>query len=51
MRSGLSDKHIHPLLLRAPAAKSVHHAYVGVLLEHMLSMAELCMLMPITIWN
>ena len=45
MRSVLSDKRIRPLLLRAPAAKSVHHAYAGGLLEHMLSVAELCMLM------
>lgn len=45
MRSVLSDKRIRPLLLKAPAAKSVHHAYAGGLLEHMLSVAELCMLM------
>ena len=45
MRSVLSDRRIRPLLLRAPAAKSVHHAYAGGLLEHMLSVAELCMLM------
>ena len=45
MRSVLSDKRIRPLLLRAPAAKSVHHAYAGGLLEHMLSVGQLCMLM------
>ncbi|WP_346665198.1 HD domain-containing protein [uncultured Mailhella sp.] len=45
LRSVLSDKRIRPLLLRAPAAKSVHHAYAGGLLEHMLSVAEVCMLM------
>ena len=45
MHSVLSDKRIRPLLLRAPAAKSVHHAYAGGLLEHMLSVAEICMLM------
>ena len=45
MRSVLSDKRIRPLLLKAPAAKSVHHAYAGGLLEHMLSVARLCMLM------
>lgn len=45
MRSVLTDKRIRPLLLKAPAAKSVHHAYAGGLLEHMLSVAELCMLM------
>ena len=45
MRSVLSDKRIRAQLLKAPAAKSVHHAYAGGLLEHMLSVAELCMLM------
>ena len=45
MRSVLSDKRIRPLLLKAPAAKSVHHAYAGGLLEHMLSVAQVCMLM------
>lgn len=45
MRSVLSDKRIRPLLLKAPAAKSVHHAYAGGLLEHMLSVARLCMRM------
>lgn len=45
MRMVLSDKNIRPRLLVAPAAKSVHHAYAGGLLEHMLSVAKLCMLM------
>ena len=45
MHSVLSDKRIRSLLLKAPAAKSVHHAYAGGLLEHMLSVAEICMLM------
>lgn len=45
MRAVLSDARIRPLLLKAPAAKSVHHAYAGGLLEHMLSVAELCMRM------
>lgn len=45
LRSVLSDSHIRPLLLRAPAAKSVHHAYAGGLLEHLLSVAGLCMRM------
>ncbi|HJD96960.1 3'-5' exoribonuclease YhaM family protein [Mailhella massiliensis] len=45
MRSVLSDKNIRARLLTAPAAKSVHHAYAGGLLEHMLSVARLCMLM------
>ncbi|MBR3880127.1 MAG: HD domain-containing protein [Mailhella sp.] len=43
VRSVLSDKRIRPLLLRAPAAKSMHHAYAGGLLEHLLSVAGLCM--------
>jgi len=34
---------IHPRLLTAPAAKSVHHAYVGGLLEHTLSVAGLAL--------
>lgn len=45
LRMVLSDKNIRPRLLVAPAAKSVHHAYAGGLLEHMLSVAKLCMLM------
>ena len=45
MRSVLSDRNIRARLLTAPAAKSVHHAYAGGLLEHMLSVAQLCMLM------
>ncbi len=45
LRSVLSDKRIRPLLLQAPAAQSVHHAYAGGLLEHMLSVADMCMLM------
>ena len=45
VRSVLNDKRIRPLLLRAPAAKSMHHAYAGGLLEHVLSVAGLCMRM------
>ncbi len=45
LRSVLGDKRIRPLLLQASAARCVHHAYAGGLLEHMLSVAELCMLM------
>ena len=44
MRSVLSDRNIRARLLTAPAAKSVHRAYAGGLLEHMLSVAQLCML-------
>lgn len=39
----LGDPSIRPRLLIAPAAKSVHHAYVGGLLEHILSVAGLSM--------
>jgi len=39
--SVLRHTDIRPRLLTAPAAKSVHHAYVGGLLEHMLSVAGL----------
>lgn len=41
----LSDADIRPRLLAAPAAKGVHHAWVGGLLEHTLSVARLCLLM------
>ena len=39
----LKDPEIRALLLLAPAAKSVHHAYLGGLLEHMLSVTGLCL--------
>ncbi|MBQ8664382.1 MAG: HDIG domain-containing protein, partial [Mailhella sp.] len=45
VRSVLNDRRLRPLLLRAPAAKSMHHAYAGGLLEHLLSVAGLCMRM------
>ena len=45
VRSVFTDKRIRPLLMKAPAAKSVHHAYAGGLLEHLLSVAGLCMRM------
>ena len=45
VRSVFSDKRLRPLLLLAPAAKSMHHAYAGGLLEHLLSVAGLCMRM------
>lgn len=41
----LGDASIRSRLLVAPAAKSIHHAYVGGLLEHMLSVAGLCLRM------
>jgi 3'-5' exoribonuclease len=36
------DEDIAPLYRRAPAAKFVHHAYLGGLLEHVLSLCGLC---------
>lgn len=39
----LGDEEIAPLLRLAPAAKGMHHAYAGGLLEHTLSVASLCM--------
>lgn len=36
----LEDPEIRPLLLKAPAAKSIHHAWIGGLLEHILSIAK-----------
>ena len=39
----LGHADIRPRLLTAPAAKSVHHAYVGGLLEHTLSVAGLAL--------
>ena len=43
MASVLEDPEIRAALLVAPAAKSVHHAWVGGLLEHTLSVATLCL--------
>lgn len=37
----LHDEEIKPLLLKAPAAKSIHHAYRGGLLEHVVSICKL----------
>lgn len=37
----IEDPEIRPLLLRAPAAKSIHHAWVGGLLEHIVSIAKI----------
>lgn len=36
----IEDPEIRPLFLRAPAAKSIHHAWVGGLLEHVLSILK-----------
>ena len=43
--SVLQHTDIRPRLLTAPAAKSVHHAYLGGLLEHSLSVAVLALRM------
>ncbi|WP_413295113.1 3'-5' exoribonuclease YhaM family protein [Bdellovibrio sp. HCB185ZH] len=37
----LEDPEIRPRVLRAPAAKSIHHAWVGGLLEHILSICKI----------
>lgn len=37
----IEDGEIKPLLLRAPAAKTIHHAWIGGLLEHILSIAQI----------
>lgn len=38
----VEDGEIAPRLKRAPAAKSMHHAYIGGLLEHVVSLCGLC---------
>jgi len=38
----LGDEEIARRLKRAPAAKTVHHAYLGGLLEHIVSLCNLC---------
>ncbi|MDR2075473.1 MAG: HD domain-containing protein [Desulfovibrio sp.] len=42
-RSLLADEELRSSLLAAPAAKFLHHAYAGGLLEHTLSVARLCL--------
>jgi 3'-5' exoribonuclease len=42
VESVLDDPEVSPLLRRAPAAKTMHHAYLGGLLEHIVSLCELC---------
>jgi 3'-5' exoribonuclease len=39
--SFLDDPAIQPLFLKAPAATRIHHAFVGGLCEHTLSVVEL----------
>lgn len=43
VRRVLKDETVRPRLLNGMGAKVVHHAYVGGLLEHTLSVAKLCM--------
>lgn len=45
IESVLRDPDIRAQLLVAPAAKNVHHAWTGGLLEHLLGVARLCMLL------
>lgn len=42
LESVLRDPELAPRLKRAPAAKVMHHAYLGGLLEHMVSLCGLC---------
>ena len=41
-RSFLDDPQLGPALREAPAAKSMHHAFIGGMLEHVVSMLGLC---------
>lgn len=40
LKSTLEDENIRALLLKAPAAKSIHHAYMSGLLEHIVSICQ-----------
>ncbi len=40
----IEDPAIAPRLKRAPAAKAMHHAFVGGLLEHIVSLCDMCRL-------
>jgi 3'-5' exoribonuclease len=42
VQSVIEDPSIVPKLKRAPAAKRIHHAYLGGLLEHIVSLCGLC---------
>lgn len=42
VESVVKDPEIVPKLKRAPAAKTMHHAYLGGLLEHVVSLCGLC---------
>src|ERR1051326_483867 len=43
----LEDEEISKLLHIAPAAQSLHHAYLGGLLEHLVSLCTLCELVKV----
>jgi 3'-5' exoribonuclease len=42
LQSVVNDEEIAPRLKRAPAGKYMHHAFIGGLLEHVVSLCELC---------
>jgi 3'-5' exoribonuclease len=42
LKTVLEDPQIAPRFKRAPAAKVMHHAYLGGLLEHVVSLCDLC---------
>jgi 3'-5' exoribonuclease len=42
LASVIEDPSIAPRLKRAPAAKMMHHAFLGGLLEHVISLCDLC---------
>lgn len=42
--SVLEDEEVTPLLKQAPASKTLHHAYRGGLIEHIVSLCRLCRL-------
>jgi 3'-5' exoribonuclease len=44
LEAALSDEDVAARLLKAPAAKFIHHAFLGGLLEHILSLCKMCRL-------
>lgn len=44
LEAALSDEDVSARLLKAPAAKFIHHAFLGGLLEHILSLCNMCRL-------
>ncbi len=41
LENTVNDKEIKPLLLKAPAAKNIHHAWIGGLLDHTMSILKI----------